>query len=454
MKACPLCGRLYPDDAGFCPVDGAQLSSATQVPVLADDQDARIGQLVCNRYQVRRVVADGGMGRVYEALDMQMRRNVALKVLHPDVAGDQVAVERFKREFDVSKLLPHDHIVEVLDFQPTNDGSFALVMEFLYGEELRATLKREGTVSPARMVRMLSQVAIGLDGAHSRKLVHRDLKPDNLFLCQTAEGDTVKLLDFGSVKDKGEQAKKLTVLGTTIGSPFYMAPEQAQGLETLDHRADVWALAAIIYESVVGRVPFVGVNGPSILLEILTKEPQPPSQAAKDAKHPVPPTLDRVMTHAFKKQAGQRIGSVGALADAVGQAYGLTGNHIEWSRVNESELATRIAEKLPELMKATAPAGPGNVADSFFGEADALDTFDAPAPAAAMPAAGYHAGPPHQHAAPVYSGSPVSFGSNQFRDDVPLSVPKSGGNMLLFLAVGGGALLLGILIAIALVLLK
>jgi len=173
---------LYPDDAGFCPVDGAQLTSATQVPVLADDQDARIGQLVCNRYQVRRVVADGGMGRVYEALDMQERRNVALKVLHPDVANDQVAVERFKREFEVSKLLPHDHIVEVLDFQPTTDGSFALAMEFLYGEELRATLKREQTMAPGRMIRMLSQVAIGLDGAHARQLVHRDLKPDNLFL--------------------------------------------------------------------------------------------------------------------------------------------------------------------------------------------------------------------------------------------------------------------------------
>ncbi|MEO6603746.1 MAG: serine/threonine protein kinase, partial [Polyangiaceae bacterium] len=103
MKACPICGRLYPDDAGFCPVDGSPLSSATQVPVLADSQDARIGQLMANRYQVRRVVADGGMGRVYEALDMQAKRNVALKVLHPDVSRDQIAVERFKREFEVSK---------------------------------------------------------------------------------------------------------------------------------------------------------------------------------------------------------------------------------------------------------------------------------------------------------------------------------------------------------------
>jgi serine/threonine protein kinase len=440
VKACPLCGRLYPDDAGFCPVDGAQLSSATQVPVLADDQDARIGQLLCNRYQVRRVVADGGMGRVYEALDMQMRRNVALKVLHPDVASDQVAVERFKREFEVSKLLPHDHIVEVLDFQPTNDGSFALAMEFLYGEELRATLKREGTIAPGRMVRMLSQVAIGLDGAHARKFVHRDLKPDNLFLCQTTEGDTVKLLDFGSVKDKGESAKKLTVLGTTIGSPFYMAPEQAQGLDTLDHRADVWALAAIIYESVVGTVPFIGINGPSILLEILTKDPKPPSQAAQNTKHPVPPTLDRVMTHAFKKQAAQRIGSVGALADAVGQAYGLTGVHQEWAKASEADLTARIAARLPELMKAVAPAGPANVADSFFGESDALDTFDSPGGGAlsARPVAG---GVPSQS---FQAGMP----------EVPMGVPKSGGNMLLFLAVGAGALVLGVLIAVVLVLLK
>src|SRR5690606_26695400 len=218
MKACPVCGRLYPADAGVCPADGQQLMSATQVPIAGDAQDARIGQVLLGRYQVRRVVADGGMGRVYEALDMVERRNCAVKVLHPDVVRDPVAVERFKREFEVSQLLPHQHIVEVIDFQPTHDGSFGLVMEFLYGEELRATLKREGVMPPERIVRMLSQIAIGLDEAHARKLVHRDLKPDNIFLCQTREGDIVKVLDFGSAKDKADNAKKLTVVGTTIGS--------------------------------------------------------------------------------------------------------------------------------------------------------------------------------------------------------------------------------------------
>ncbi|HEX3777382.1 MAG TPA: serine/threonine-protein kinase [Polyangiaceae bacterium] len=444
MKACPICARLYPDDAGFCPVDGSQLNSATQVPVLADSQDPRIGQLLANRYQVRRVVADGGMGRVYEALDMQVRRNVALKVLHPDVSRDEIAVQRFKREFEVSKMLPHDYIVEVLDFQPTTDASFVLVMEFLYGEELRALLKRESVIPPGRVIRMLSQAALGLDEAHARKFVHRDLKPDNLFLCQTSDGDITKVLDFGSAKDKGESAKKLTVLGTTIGSPFYMAPEQAQGLDTLDHRADVWALAAIVYECVCGRVPFIGNNGPSILLEILTKEPQAPSEVGKGQKYPVPPTLDRVMAHAFKKSAALRIASVGALADAIGAAYGLTGNHKNWAATPEADLNGRVTAAMPNLMTAVqAPRG-GNAADSFFGETDSLDTMGDPfsgGGAQAMPAPAGFAAPQAQ----AYPADPMTSIAG---------VPKSSNNALLMLLVGGGALVVGVVLVVVFMLLR
>ncbi len=435
MKACPQCGRLYPDDSGFCPVDGAQLGRATSVPVQVDGNDARVGQLICQRYQIRRVVADGGMGRVYEALDLQLKRNVAVKILHADVANDEVAVERFKREFAVSKQVPHSHIVEVLDFQPTTDSTYALVMEYLYGEELRATLKRETVVSPARLVRMLSQVALGLDKAHSQKLVHRDLKPDNLFLAQTSEGDIVKILDFGSVKDKGESAKKLTVLGTTIGSPFYMAPEQAQGLDTLDHRADVWALAAIAYECVTGQVPFQGNNGPSILLEILTKEPRPPSVAAAGRKYPVPPSLDRVLSHAFKKMAALRIASVGALADDVGHAYGLTGDHAAWAVTREAELAQQIEARMPELLaQAPAPAPAKTVADDFFGESAALgEGMDAAMAAANVPAS-----------------APAAYRPTESM--APMGVPKGG--LPILLVVGGGALVVGILVVVVLVLLR
>jgi serine/threonine-protein kinase len=223
-------------------------------------------------------------------------------------------------------------------------------MEYLEGEELRLVLKRE-RMPPARIVRMLSQVAIGLDEAHARKFVHRDLKPDNIFLCGTREGDVVKLLDFGSVKDKNKDAKKLTVLGTTIGSPYYMAPEQAQGLDTLDARADVFALAAIAYECVTSFVPFGGTNGPSILLAILTKDPIPPTKRGAGGRFPIPPKLDDVLEEALLKNPAIRTRTVGALADAVGHAYGLSGDHHEWARVPLADLEQRCRESIPRAMQ-------------------------------------------------------------------------------------------------------
>lgn len=384
MKACPSCGRLYPLDAGFCPVDGSQLSRATEVPVQRVEDDARVGQLLFERYQVRRVVADGGMGRVYEALDLQEKRNVAIKILHAEVARDPVQVERFKQEFEVSQQLPHEHIVEVLDFRETQDGSYALIMEYLYGEELSATLFREKFLSPARLVRMVSQVAIGLDRAHELNFVHRDLKPDNLFLGQTPDGDIVKILDFGSVKDKTEGAKQLTMMGTTIGSPYYMAPEQAQGLETLDHRADIWALGAICFESVTGRVPFQGQNGPSILLEILTKEVPAVRESAQEGAYPIPSPLETVLQRALKKLASLRYDSVGKFANALGAAYGLEGDHKEWAHLPEAKLAERIESRLPELLGPTFSERPRSIQDDFFGEGDPLGEMPSNPLAASM----------------------------------------------------------------------
>jgi serine/threonine-protein kinase len=380
VRACRVCGRLYPDDARFCPVDGQGLYSATQVPAAGEDSAGRIGLVLFERYQVRRVVADGGMGRVYEALDLHDQRHVALKVLHPEVAKDPVAVERFKREFEVSAELSSVHIVDVLDFRPTRDGSYALVMEFLYGEELRSTLRREGHLSPERVVRLFSQVALGLDDAHEKNLVHRDLKPENLFLCQTSDGDMVKVLDFGSVRDNANNAKKLTVMGTTIGSPYYMPPEQAQGLESLDRRADVWALGAIAYECLTGQVPFKGVNGPSILLEILTRDPVPPSQAAGAAKVDIPPGVDAALLRALEKGVGLRTKSAGELADDLGHGYGLEGDHRAWAMTAERQLGQLIAVRLRALMDSTTiPRSATSITEAFFGAGEGLGSSVPPA---------------------------------------------------------------------------
>ncbi len=351
MKSCPVCQRTFPNDAGFCPADGTQLTAASLAPVAPNAEDPRIGARLCGRYDIRRVVADGGMGRVYEGIDKQNDSRVALKVLHADVAKDEVSLERFKREYEISSMLPHDHIVRVLDFQRDMVSStWLLVMEFLDGEELRVVLKREKVLPPERLVRMISQVAIGLDGAHERNFIHRDLKPDNLFLCGTREGDIVKLLDFGSVKDKSSSSKKLTVLGTTIGSPYYMAPEQAQGLDTIDRRADVFALGALVYECITGEVPFSGTNGPSILLAILTKDPVPPTVKAAGGRYPVPPAMDEVLEEALAKNQNIRTRSVGELADRIGRAYGLSGDHRLWAQTPQRELARQIAEAMPRVM--------------------------------------------------------------------------------------------------------
>jgi serine/threonine protein kinase len=394
-------------------------------PVAPSADDHRIGGRMCGRYEIRRVVADGGMGRVYEGIDKQTDSRIALKVLHEDVAMDEVALERFKREYEISALLPHEHIVHVLDFQrdPQRE-TWLLVMEFLDGEELRYVLKREHVLSPERLVRMLSQVAIGLDQAHARSFIHRDLKPDNLFLCGTREGDIVKVLDFGSVKDQSGNRKKLTILGTTIGSPYYMSPEQAQGLDTIDARADVFALAAVTYECVTGEVPFAGNNGPSILLAIMTKEPVPPSVKAQGAKYPVPPGLDEVLEVALAKNQNIRTRSAGALADAVGHAYGLEGDHLQWATVPQHELARQVAEAMPRAMAParTAGIGPLDVA---------ADPFAAPA------AAG-----PGQRALHAPERPPLATTMSD-EDALPRGVPKGKPGWLLPVVVGLLALVVG-----------
>ncbi len=367
MKSCPLCKRLYEDnDAGFCPLDGSELESLDVAEIPTDPDDPMVGQSICDgRYQLWRVVADGGMGRVYQGLDTELERGVAVKVLHEDVARDAVAVERFKREYAFSAKLPHEHIVEVLDFERTEDNSYALVMEYLEGEELRHYLQREKTISPAWLIRILSQLAIGLREPHKQKLVHRDMKPDNIFLVHTPDGPRAQLLDFGSVRDNSEGAKKLTVVGTTIGSPFYMSPEQAQGLPELDHRADVWSLAAIAYECLTGQVPFSGKTGPAILLAILGYEPSPPStlKPTSDDAPPVPEAVDDIMLEGLAKDASVRIASVAELADRFGAAYGLAGDHLEWAYVPAETLASRIAEG-PEPGVATAASATEKIIDS------------------------------------------------------------------------------------------
>ncbi len=340
----PKCGKKYPSDSiAFCGGCGT-VTLQEQAP---DDIDTRLGQRLGDYLVVARV-ADGAMGRVYEGRHHQTRERVAIKILHPDVARDQVAVERFKREYETANEMQHANIVKIIDFGATGDGLSFMTMEYLEGEELGHALRRDGTLQPARMIRVVCQAALGLDYAHSFGFIHRDLKPDNIFLVTGADGDTVRVLDFGSVKLQMETGPKLTAFGTTLGSPYYMSPEQAMGKSDVDHRTDVFALAAILYECVTGQIAFDAPNVAQILMKIIKQTPTPPSQLQQG----LPPRIDDVIEKGLRKDKERRYKSASDLAKAVCEAFGLEPDLERWGNTSEANIAIAVAASRPPDAKA------------------------------------------------------------------------------------------------------
>ncbi|GAB4196817.1 MAG: hypothetical protein OHK0013_04320 [Sandaracinaceae bacterium] len=353
-RRCPQCGAIYPDTIAFCGEDGAV---TVQVQAPDDPPDRRLGRRFGD-YVVAASVADGAMGRVYEGRHAQSRQKVAIKILHDEVAKDRIAVERFKREYETARELDSPHIVKVIDFGDTGDGSYFLTMEFLNGEELGALLRREGRLPIARALRILCQVALGLDDAHASGVIHRDLKPDNLFLVHTQEGDLVRILDFGSVKLQMETGPKLTAFGTTLGSPYYMSPEQAMGKADVDNRTDVFALAAITYEMLSGHIAFDGPAVAQILMKIVNEMPAPLSSVRAGT----PASLDDVIERALAKDKRKRHEGTLALAADVLGAMGLEATpdraSIEaWARRTVAEIDAALATATPRAAQAFgAPA--------------------------------------------------------------------------------------------------
>ena len=362
------------------------------------EEDPRVGADI-GGFRVQAFVADGAMGRVYEAGRISDGRHSAIKVLHAKVAKDEVAVERFRREYETAKELEHPYIVKVLDFGETSDGSWYLAMEFLEGEELGQRLRSGGSLSLPNVVRIAGQLAEALDHAHSFGVIHRDLKPDNVFLCHTGEGEVVRVLDFGAVKLQMDVGPKLTAFGTTIGSPYYMSPEQAMGKQDVDQRTDVFAVGAMLFEMLTGQVAFDGKNVAQVLMKIVH---EPPPVLSFVAPH-YPSALDGVIERGCAKDKDQRFASVGALVDAFYAALGLTGDRARWMTATEADLEAALAE-----------AGP-----SSGGESPVASV--ARAPIANDPTA-------VPIVAPAVSGQPTSHAG---RPSIPAGVPSSSGPLVL-----------------------
>jgi len=333
-RRCAKCETEYPNEIAFCGADGSVTIAVTPP---GEEPDPRLG-LQLGDYIIVAHVADGAMGAVYEARNATTRERVAIKILHADVAEDEVALERFNREYETAGMFDHPHIVKVIDFGETGDGSRFMTMEYLVGRELGDLLRTEGKQSPARALRLLAQVADALEHAHSFGVIHRDLKPDNIYLCKTDGGDDVRLLDFGSVKLQVETGPKLTAFGTTLGSPYYMSPEQAKGLPDVDTRTDVFAIGAILYEALTGKIAFDAPTVAEILMKIVKQKPAP--MVSIDPG--LPPAIDAVVERALAKDKKQRFDTPVALVDAALAAFGVPGTAAEWAAKPQAALEAAI----------------------------------------------------------------------------------------------------------------
>jgi serine/threonine-protein kinase len=380
-RRCPRCGTEYEDTIAFCGNDGA-ITVHVQPP--DEEPDRRLGRRFGDYVVVKRV-ADGAMGRVYEGRHATTRQKVAIKILHEDVAKDRIAVERFKREFETANEIQSPYVVRVIDFGDTGDGSFFLTMEYLHGEELGALVRRAGSQPVARTVKILAQVACGLDDAHAFGVIHRDLKPDNLFLVETPQGDELRILDFGSVKLQMETGAKLTAFGTTLGSPYYMSPEQAMGKADVDNRTDLFALSAITYEMLSGKIAFDGPAVAQILMKIVNDMPSPLSSVRSGS----PASLDDVIEKALAKDKKKRHeGTVAFAADVLG-ALGLlpAGSPAdratveEWGKKPLTEIEAALATATPRPAQAFG-AAPASVVPTPSPTQPAATAINAPSIAA------------------------------------------------------------------------
>jgi serine/threonine protein kinase len=295
-KRCPSCAELYPGDFRVCPRD------ATVLEVAPEQDDPLLGALLGDSYEVTRVIGEGGMGRVYEAQHKRLAgKRFAIKVLHADLARQPDVVSRFQREAEATSVLSHANIVGVVDVNRAPDGRPFIVAELLEGEMLASYIERKRCLSVPEAVYICRQVCAALMAAHERDIVHRDIKPENVFLIGR-EGDRrmVKVLDFG-ISRVGEGAATLTKTGMVMGTPAYMPPEQARGAR-VDHRADIYAVGAILYEAVTGKRPFDGPDLMATLARVLSEEP--PRPCTLNAA--LPPALEMTIQRAMAKQPSER----------------------------------------------------------------------------------------------------------------------------------------------------
>jgi eukaryotic-like serine/threonine-protein kinase len=302
------------------------------------------GALVSGKYRLLRLLGAGGMGSVWAARNELTDRDFAVKFLLPSLAQSKEALHRFFLEARACGQIKHPAVVDVYDMGQAEDGAPYLVMELLEGEGFDQRLARAGVFRPGEAAAWLAYVARGLEEAHVRGLVHRDLKPGNIFFALDDRGDVIpKILDFGVSKATspggGDFVK--TTTGAVLGSPAYMSPEQAKGDLDVDGRSDVWSLGVILYEALTGQIPFDAPNYNALMLTIITKPHRPAHEIAPG----VPPEISQLIDRCLAKDRNQRVGTARELAERLEAA----------AASRQSGAYPGFTAKVPTLMPGYSP---------------------------------------------------------------------------------------------------
>jgi serine/threonine-protein kinase len=329
------------------------------VPILTPEE--RVGTTV-DKYRLDRIVATGGMATVYAGVHAWTERAVAVKILNYEHARDPEVVRRFLQEARAAAQLKHPNVVDVLDMGQAPDGTVYLVLELLMGETLKSRLRR-GPLEPSEVRALILPVMRAVASAHDKSVVHRDLKPDNVFLAD--EGGTVvpKLLDFGIAKITGDSSSTRT--GLMVGTPQYMAPEQVRGERDVGPPADVYSMGVVLHLCLTGRLPFEGESAAAILARVLTERAKPIQTIAPH----VPSGIAKVVDRALQHEVHARFRDMAEMTEAL--EGGLDGTQLEVPPLEATEVPTRIA--VPSALDAASSAlGAGN------------DTIATPTPAPAF----------------------------------------------------------------------
>lgn len=295
-----------------------ELSSAMTLlgsePVAIDSPaDALVGTTLCSNYKVLRVIGEGGMGRVYEAQHTRIAgKRFAIKLLHAEYARQPGVLARFQREAEASASISHPNVVGVYDIDRMPDGQPFMVSELLEGQDLSKQLEAQSRITVRQAVTIARQVCRALQAAHDKGVIHRDVKPENVFITGSLDEPSAKVLDFGISRLEGEGSSSLTKTGMVIGTPAYMAPEQAMGGH-VDARVDVYGVGAILYRALTGRLPY-GDDEPTVTIaKLLTSEPERPRQIAAD----IPESLEMIIQKAMAREPDRRYQTLHELESAL-----------------------------------------------------------------------------------------------------------------------------------------